>query len=97
MIPKSVRVGKRKYNVVQDPAKRYRYAIGYIEYTPQIIHIHTVRKNGNPIPDDKRFEIFWHELTHAILYEMDHKLHRSEVFVTKFSKLLHQAIKSAEL
>lgn len=97
MIPKSVRVGKRKYDVVQAPSQRYRYAIGYIEYTPQVIHVHTVRKNGNPIPDDKQLEVFWHELTHAILYEMDHKLHRSEPFVTQFSRLLHQAIKSVKL
>jgi predicted SprT family Zn-dependent metalloprotease len=97
MIPTNVKVGKRKYNIVQAPAQRYRYALGYIEYTPQIIHVHTVRKNGNPISEDKQLEIFWHELTHAILYEMGNKLHRSEAFVTEFSKLLHQAIKSRQV
>ena len=97
MIPKSVRVGKRKYDVVQAPAHRYRYALGYIEYVPQVIRIHTVRKNGTSISDDKQQETFWHELTHAILFEMGNKLHRSEPFVAEFSKLLHQAIKSAKL
>lgn len=96
MIPKSIRVGKREYDVVQAVAQR-RYALGFIEYVPQVIHVHTVRKNGNPIPEDKQLETFWHELTHAILFEMGNKLHRSESFVTEFSKLLHQAIKSAKL
>jgi hypothetical protein len=40
-------------------------------------------------------ETFWHELTHAILHEMDHPLFRSEVFVTQFAKLLSQSINSA--
>jgi hypothetical protein len=42
-------------------------------------------------------ETFWHELTHAVLYEMDHPLYRSEVFVTRFAQLLNKAINSAEL
>lgn len=97
MIPHSIKVGQRQYDIVQAPAQRYRYVTGYIEYTPQVIHVHTVRKNGTPIPDDKQQETFWHELTHAVLFEMGNKLHRSEAFVTEFSKLLHQSIKSAKL
>jgi hypothetical protein len=97
MIPRSIKVGKRRYDVSRAPAQRYRYALGYIEYIPQQIHVHTMRKNGKHISAAKQQETFWHELTHAILYEMQHKLRSNEAFVTKFSKLLHQSIKSAKL
>jgi len=42
------------------------------------------------------YDTFWHELTHAILYEMGHPLRKDEDFVTKFSGLLNTAILSAE-
>jgi hypothetical protein len=41
-------------------------------------------------------ESFWHELVHAILYDMDeHKLNRNEAFVTAFAKRLSEAVDSA--
>jgi hypothetical protein len=88
MIPKTVRVGRRKYVVHVGPAKRFPRALGYIDYTPGDIYIHDHK------PAQMQ-ETFWHELTHAILHEMDHPLYRSEVFVTQFAKLLSQSINSA--
>ncbi len=38
---------------------------------------------------------FFHELTHAVLYEMEHKLARDEAFVTRFAQLLSGAIETA--
>jgi len=49
------------------------------------------------VSSSKMQETFWHELTHAILYEMDHPLYRNEQFVTKFSTLLNRAINTAKL
>lgn len=40
-------------------------------------------------------ETFWHEVTHAILHDMDHPLWRDEGFVTAFSQRLAKAIDSA--
>lgn len=45
---------------------------------------------------DERANTFWHELTHAILYDMNSKLTHDEKFVTDFSNRLHQAISTAE-
>jgi hypothetical protein len=44
---------------------------------------------------DERANTFWHELTHAILYDMGSKLTHDERFVTEFSNRLDQAIKTA--
>ena len=39
---------------------------------------------------------FWHEVTHAILDMMSHKLSRNEQFVDQFGGLLAQLAKSAK-
>jgi hypothetical protein len=44
---------------------------------------------------DERSNTFWHELTHAILYDMGCKLTHDEKFVTAFSDRLDQAVKTA--
>ena len=90
MIPKSVVVNKMKYHVHIGPPNRFRSALGYIDFVPGDIYVHNHKAH-------KMQETFWHELTHAILYEMDHPLYRSEVFVTRFAQLLNKAIDSAEL
>ena len=96
MIPKSVVVNRKKYFVHTGEPQRFKRANGYIEYTPGVIHIHTTACK-RPVPSQKMQETFWHELTHAILYEMDHPLYRNEAFVTKFSILLNRAINTAKL
>jgi hypothetical protein len=40
-------------------------------------------------------ETFWHEVVHAILYEMDSRLFSNERFVDTFAKHLSSAIRSA--
>lgn len=62
-------------------------------------HTITIAK-GNPLRGykydaDERSNTFWHELTHAILYDMNNKLTHDERFVTEFSNRLDQAIKTA--
>ena len=62
-------------------------------------HTITIAK-GNPLRGykydaDERANTFWHELTHAILYDMGNKLTHDEKFVTAFADRLDQAIKTA--
>lgn len=90
MIPKSVVVSRKRYHVHVGDAKRFKRANGYIDFVPANIYVHTNKRS-------KMQETFWHELTHAILYEMDHPLYNNEKFVTRFSKLLNQAINTAKL
>jgi hypothetical protein len=52
-------------------------------------------KRGYVYEADERSNTFWHELTHAILYDMDNKLTHDEKFVTAFADRLDQAIKTA--
>jgi hypothetical protein len=96
MIPKSVVVNRKKYFIHTGKPQRFKRAYGYIDYTPGVIHIHTTARE-RPVSSSKMQETFWHELTHAILYEMDHPLYRNEQFVTKFSTLLNRAINTAKL
>ena len=52
-------------------------------------------KRGYTYDADERSNTFWHELTHAILYDMNNKLTHDEHFVTAFADRLDQAIKTA--
>jgi hypothetical protein len=63
-------------------------------------HTITIAK-GNPDRGYKytageRSNTFWHELTHAILYDMGNELTHNEKFVTAFADRLDQAIKTAK-
>lgn len=53
-------------------------------------------KRGYVYEADERANTFWHELTHAILYDMGCKLTHDEKFVDGFSNRLHQAIETAK-
>ena len=42
-------------------------------------------------------DTFWHEVTHAILRDMDHPLWCSEKFVTDFARRMIEIVLTAEL
>ena len=50
---------------------------------------------SKPRPSKAIAETFWHEVTHAILRDMDHPEWADEHFVTAFSKRLTQVIYTA--
>ena len=49
-----------------------------------------VIKVKDTLPEDVKTHVVYHELTHAILYVMEHPLAEDEEFVTRFSDLLYQ-------
>jgi len=55
--------------------------------------------NAISIRDDQigtaREQCYLHEMTHAILDGMSHRLARNEVFVDQFASLMHQALTGA--
>lgn len=53
----------------------------------------TVKLTGNHAQD---MATFYHELVHAILFEVDESLYTNETFINAFSGLLHQALSTAE-
>lgn len=92
-IPKTMKVGPATYTVKISPGRAAR-RYGFVSYTEQAIHIHDKRA-GKAVPESQMNETFWHELTHAVLYEMGNPLWSDEKFVTEFSKNLSEAIDSA--
>ena len=86
MIPRKIKIGRKQYTVHQ--CKQPRHINGRIFYELQTIEIQ---------PRDPRDMLgtFWHEITHAILYDMKDPRCRDEAFVASFSQRLHKAIQSA--
>jgi hypothetical protein len=95
-IPKLLRIGEKKYSVEVVEAMLEKSWQGSVAYGPQRIKIaRTSNVSGRPFADHEMQTTFWHEITHAILYDMDNSLYKNEKFVTEFSTRLAQAIKTA--
>lgn len=100
LIPHRLRVGRKKYNVriVRRPTYRQHWKdVGMIDYVNKLIEVATHDKAGRDLTAACAYETFWHELTHAILYDMGrYNLNRDEAFVEGFTKRLSTAILTAE-
>lgn len=81
-IPKSVKIGRKKWHVSTAPIQGIVRGKCY----PSVALIEV--RTSDPY-------VFWHELTHAILHDMGDPLWQDEGFVRAFSKRLDQAIKTA--
>jgi hypothetical protein len=82
-IPTSTTIANKTYNVTKVDLPGA--TLGQVYPDMGFIELHS---------DDSY--VYWHELTHAILYEMGSDLWRNERFVTAFSKLLDQSIQTAK-
>ena len=96
-IPARIRVGTKLYSIDVVQSMRRKREMGEIHYAQQKINI-AQRSNvtNRRYTQDEIDDTFWHELTHAILYEMQHRLYDDEKFVTEFAGHLAKAIKSAQ-
>lgn len=97
LIPRLIRVGNKRYSVEVIEALLDKQKVGRIQYGEQRIQIGL--RNGNTnrkLPAAEIRDSFWHELVHAILYDMErHNLNRDEAFVLAFASRLSKAIDSA--
>ena len=93
LLPKTIEVGKSIYTINQP--KEITKCLGQIDYTEKVIDVAT-HAGRYKLADGERSDTFWHELTHAILHDMNHSLTRDEKFVTAFARRLNDAILSAE-
>lgn len=91
-LPKSFSIRSTHYDVV--PCHSTSDFYGRTTLSVQVMRIST-RHKGKPRKPQDIAETFWHEVTHAILYDMDDALYADEKFVTAFSKRLTQVIYSA--
>lgn len=87
MIPKRIEIIDTIITVDISPIAQ---AIGFADYHNDKIIIDPT------VSGSKKEEIFFHELTHWILYKMGHELEADENFVAMFGSLLNQAIKSSK-
>lgn len=94
LIPKSFRLGRKKYKI-----ERHANSSGIrghiIPEAKRIIIFNAVR--GKPRADMDVAETFWHEVTHAILWDMANPRWKDEKFVVEFSKRLNQIVHTAEV
>lgn len=97
-IPKAFTVGTLRYTIEVKPQLsrgmwgRAWLDTGYIEISA------THKGKMRPVTGSKGIGCtFWHEVTHAILYDMGHPLYKDEAFVTAFSNKLTQVVETAEL
>lgn len=95
-IPTRVKIGKNwvkvdtlKYLLVPDAMGAHCSALKYIQIATHSVIRKTVYRK------EEIANTFWHELTHAILHDMKHKLETDEKFVTAFADRLTQAVNSA--
>jgi hypothetical protein len=94
-IPTSFKIKRKKYIV--KGGKPRSYLRGQTQHDERIIHVYENDKNGIPFLSHERGETFIHELTHAVLYDMNHPLWSDERFVEQFAKLLYEAIRTSKL
>lgn len=95
--PKRVTVGQRKYDIKVERHSPTRGTMGEVDYAKQLITIGTHSTlTGHSYKPEGVHDTFWHELTHAILYEMGHPYYKNEKFVAKFATHLTKAIETAE-
>jgi broad-specificity NMP kinase len=96
-IPRRIRVGSKQYSVDIVETMLRKRDMARVYYRTNKIELGQFSNvTGKQFDDDKVQENFWHEVTHAILYDMgEDKLNNNEKFVIEFSKRLAQAIKSA--
>lgn len=96
MIPYSFKLGDQQWSVHRAYAVEGRGKVGRVFYNLQAIQIATHSKR-QPRGAKAEAETFWHEVTHAILHDMDDVLCDNEDFVTAFSKRLNQVVHTALL
>jgi len=97
-IPTSLKVGDHRYKIVRVDQAPIKRTMGEVDVKAKTITLgQRSWLNGKAFKPEQLDDTFWHELTHAILYEMGkHRMWRDEEFVGQFATLLTKAINSAK-
>ena len=97
-VPLAFKLGGKRYKVVEVETLKTasgRSLMGKFEVEKKAITVAT--HNARTKRKYDKGEIgnsFLHELTHAILFDMDHKLATDECFVTNFADRLQEALET---
>ena len=96
-IPKKITVGTKTYAIIQVKKARTKNTLAAIDYQHGIIWMATHDMQGNKLNKAEMADTFWHELTHAVLHDINSTLCYDEKFVTAFANRLSLAVDSAQL
>ena len=96
-LPRKIRVGKKMYTIDILETMLQSGDMARVYYERNRIEVGKKSSvTGRRYSRKEMNDSFWHELVHAILYDMDeHQLNRNEKFVTEFAHRLSEAIDSA--
>ncbi len=96
-LPRQIRVGKKLYTIDIIETMLRTGDMARVHYDKQKIEIgKRSSATGKKFSNAEMRDSFWHELVHAILFDMDeHTLNKNEEFVTAFANRLCESIDSA--
>ena len=95
-IPKTIKVGRKRYTVQQPGRMPFKYSRGSVNYDTGLINVATHSgATGKPLPEPSRTTTFWHEVLHAALYDMGSRKHADEGFVNELAKRIAGVVESA--
>ena len=95
-LPRKIKVGDRWYSVEIVETMERRAQMGCVYYGPGTIELALKSNTTNkPYSKNEISDTFWHELTHAILYDMGSTMYKNERFVSRFASRLAKAINTA--
>ena len=95
-IPSTVKVGSKEYVVRVVTRSPRTGTMGCISYNYGVIYVARRSTDNRRYSRREMYDTFWHELTHAILKDMGHRLEADERFVTAFANLLTHAVNTAK-
>ena len=94
-IPKTFKVGKKRYVVYQPLAMAIPLSRGSVNYDTGIIKVATNSgRTLKALSGASRTQTFWHEVLHAALYDMGSRKHADEGFVNELAKRIAGVVES---
>ena len=96
-LPIKFKLGSAQYTVLQPKTlTKKRVGLAYLEDKVIKVSTHWEKRPRPEYGVLGQNETFWHEVTHAVLYEMGDALWKDEEFVTQFARKLAQVIETSE-
>lgn len=92
IIPTKFKLSRKRWAVAKYPT--HATEAGRCFADARVIHINMSVRGRKRTPQQVA-DTFWHELTHGILFDMQHPKAYDEKFVQEFSKRLSEAVRTA--
>lgn len=98
LIPKKFTISDKTFNVTVVDKMRRSGRMGSVDHhTKEVLVGSKSNLTGRSFRTEEVSETFWHEITHAILFDMGNPLWNNETFVTQFSRRLNEVVNTAKL